>query len=131
MCASVAEAAPALRPRTPARPAGGSCGQARACRTREDLINAAIAAVAAAEVSVDYIASVGRPAYMTDEDFKELQSWLVMENMKAWATKVAQANEALARVVPFQPGLAALLPFKPDANNRGTHDVIIDALRAA
>lgn len=29
----------------------------------EDLVNAAIAAVAAAEISVDYIASVGQPAY--------------------------------------------------------------------
>lgn len=95
----------------------------------EDLINAAIATVAAAEVSVDYLAAVGRPTYMSDEDFKQYQSWLVMEGMKAWATKVAQANEALARVLPYRPEIADLLPFSPDATHRGTHTRIISALR--
>ncbi len=95
----------------------------------EDLVNAAIAAAAAAEISVDYLASVGRPTYMADDDFEKLQSWLVMEGMKAWATKVAEANEALARVLPYQPTLAPLLPFSPDATHRGTHTAVISALR--
>lgn len=97
----------------------------------ESLVNAAIAAVAAAEVGVDFIASVSRPVHMTPTDFADFQSWLVTEGMKAWATKVAEANEALARVVPYKPELAPLLPFKPDASNRGTHTAIIEVLRAA
>ena len=95
----------------------------------EDLVNAAIAAVAAAEISVDYLASLSQPQHMSNEDFKEFQRWLVTEGVKAWATKVAQANEALARVVPYKPDLAALLPFTPDASHRGTHAAIISALR--
>lgn len=95
----------------------------------EDLFNLAIAAVSAAEVSVDYLASVGRPTYMSDEDFATLQSWVVMEGMKNWATKVSEANEALARVAPYLPGLVAMIPFSPDDSHRGTHEPIIAALR--
>lgn len=97
----------------------------------EDVVNAAIAAVAAAEISVDFIADVSRPEHMSLDDFAQFQSWLVTEGVKAWATKVAQANEALARVLPYEPALAPLLPFRPDASNRGTHTAIIDALRRA
>lgn len=96
----------------------------------EDLFNAAIAAVSSAEASVDYLASVGRPTYMSDEGFAELQKWIVMEGMKSWATKQAQANAALARVLPYQPDLADLMPFRPDAGNRGTHIAVIECLRA-
>jgi hypothetical protein len=94
-------------------------------------INAAIAAVAAAEISVDYIASVARPEHMTDDDYKHFSSWLVTEGMKSWATKVAQANEALARVLPYVPALADLPPFQPDSRHRGGHAEIIAKLRAA
>jgi hypothetical protein len=98
---------------------------------REDLINAAISAVAAAEVSVDYLASAGRPSHMTDEDYRKFQSWLVTEGMKTWATKVAQANEALSRVLPYRPALTALMPYQPDASHRGTHEPIIEILGRA
>jgi hypothetical protein len=97
---------------------------------QDDLVNSAIAAVAAAEASIDFIATVTRPVHMTAEDFGEFERWLVAEGMKTWATKVAQANQALARVLPYKPGLEPLLPFKPDAGNRGTHEAIIAVLRA-
>jgi hypothetical protein len=96
----------------------------------EDLFNAAIAAVSAAEISVDYLASVGHPTHMSDEDYAKLQSWVAMEGMKNWATKVSQANDALAHVLPHQADLAAMLPFSPDDSHRGTHEPIIAALRA-
>ena len=96
----------------------------------EDIINEAIAAVTAAEVSVDYLASAGRPQYMRDEDFAAFQSWLVLDGMKSWATNVKDANRALARVVPYQPALAPLLPFQPDAAHRGTDQAILSVLRA-
>lgn len=96
----------------------------------DDLINQAIGAMAAAEASIDYIAAVHRPIYMNDADFAQFQSWLVTENMKRWATNVAEANIALARVSPYRPGIAKQLPFKPDAANRGTHETLIAMLRA-
>jgi hypothetical protein len=96
----------------------------------ENLLNAAIEAVAAAEISVDFLASAGRSSHMTDQDFAEFQSWLVIDGMKAWATKVARANEALARVLPYKPELERLLPFQPDASHRGAHMAIITVLRA-
>ena len=66
---------------------------------------------------------------MNDHDFNTFQSWLVTEGMKSWATKVAEANEALARVVPYRPQIAALLPFNPDSSHRGTHAPIIAVLK--
>lgn len=97
----------------------------------EDLVNAAIAAVKVAEVNIDWLASVGQPNVMTDEDYREFQRWLVTEGLKGWATKVTQANEALARVVPYIPGLETLMPFTPDASHRGTDAEIVAMLRAA
>jgi len=95
----------------------------------EDLFNQAIAAVAAAEISVDYIASVGRPQHISDSDLEQLQSYMVMEGMKNWATKVSQANDALARVLPYLPQVAVVLPFSPDSAHRGTHLPVIELLR--
>jgi hypothetical protein len=70
-------------------------------------VNAAIAAVAAAEISVDYLASIGRPIHMnmSNDDYVQVPRWLVTKGVKAWATKVAQTNEALSRVVPYIPQL--------------------------
>jgi len=95
----------------------------------EDLFNQAIAAVAAAEISVDYISSVGRPEHISDFDLEQLQSYMVMEGMKNWATKVSQANDALARVLPYLPQVASVLPFSPDSAHRGTHLPVIGMLR--
>lgn len=97
----------------------------------EDLVNAAIAAVGAAEVSVDFLASVGPSPHMTGADYASFQSWLVTEGMKRWATNVADANVALARVLPYRPALRDLLPYSPDSQHRDTDKPIIAALRAA
>ncbi len=96
----------------------------------EDLVNTAIAAVTVAEVSVDYQATVHPPQYMHPDDFESYQRWLVTEGMKAWATNVAEANRALARVAPYRPEIEALLPFTPDSQHRGTDKAIVAALRA-
>jgi hypothetical protein len=96
----------------------------------EDLFNQAIAAVAAAEMSVDYMASVGRPEHASDADVEHLRSWMVIEGIKHWAITCRQANDALARVLPYAPDLAAVLPFSPDSQNRGTHLRVIEMLRA-
>lgn len=95
----------------------------------EELFDSAMAAVSAAEVSVDFLAQAGQPQHMTDEDYATFQSWLVTENLKNWANKVREANEALARVLPYQPDIAAVLPFSPGADTRGTHTEVIRLLR--
>ena len=95
----------------------------------DDLFKDAIAAVAAAEFSVDYIASVGRPEHITDADLASLQSWMVLEGNKNWANKLREANDALAKVVPYAPHVADLLPFSPDSQHRGTHLPMIATLR--
>jgi hypothetical protein len=82
-------------------------------------------------MSIDFIADVSRPEHMSSDDFKAFQSWLVTEGMKTWATNTAQANEALARALPYVPGLAVLMPFKPDASHRGTHEPIVEVLKRA
>jgi hypothetical protein len=97
----------------------------------ENLFNEAIAATAAAEASIDYIAAAGKPTYMTDVDFQEFNRWLVTEGMKTWATNSVRANEALARVVPYLPELNAHLPFEPDSGHRGTNEAIVSLLRQA
>jgi hypothetical protein len=51
--------------------------------------------------------------------------------MKRWATNVADANVALARVAPHHPALGELLPYSPDSQHRGTHEPIIAVLRTA
>jgi hypothetical protein len=82
----------------------------------EDLMNAAIASAAAAEVSVDFLASAGPSPHMTDDDYERFQSRLVTEGMKRWATSVADATSRLLAWCPIarrlassclQPGLAA------------------------
>ncbi len=98
---------------------------------REDLTNDAIARLAVAGMSVDYISDVGRPENQSDEDYAELKRWLVMESMKSWATKVAEANEAVARVVPYRPELAELLPIAFDITHREDHRKVIAMLRTS
>lgn len=91
----------------------------------EDLFNEAIAAVAVAEASIDYLAGAGRPKHLTDDEYTDLQKWMVTEGMKNWTLKVAAANEALARVLPYLPELAATLPLHLDADHRSGTDVIV------
>ena len=90
----------------------------------EDLFNRAIAAVAAADASVDFMAGVGRPKHLSDDEYDALQKWMVTEGLKNWTTKVAVANEALAQVLPYQPDIARWLPFHTDSGVRPAQDVI-------
>lgn len=95
----------------------------------EDLFNQAIAAVMAADASVAYTTGVGRPMHLSDDEYVDVLKWMATEAIKNWVTKVTLANEALARVVPYQPELEAQLPFKPDADNRTQKDEVIRLLR--
>ncbi len=95
----------------------------------EDLINQAIAAVTAAEESVDWTTSIGKPALMSDDDHARFQAWLITEGLKNWNTRVTDARLALARVMPYVPEVEDLLPFAPDGTHRGTHRKIVELLR--
>jgi hypothetical protein len=90
----------------------------------EDLFNQAIAAVAAAEASVNYLSGTGRPQHLDDREYEELQKWMVTEGLKNWTIKCAAAGEALARVLPYHDELASLLPFQPDTDNRTAAETI-------
>ena len=67
--------------------------------------------------------------HLSDDEFAALQKWLVTEGLKNWATRISEANAALARVLPFQPALADLMPYSPDAKNREAADRVIAVLR--
>lgn len=95
----------------------------------EDLFNQAIAAVAAAEASVDFTSNVGQPAHMSDADYASFQSWLVTEGVKNWSIKLSEANLALARVAPYRPEIEQRMPFSPGAERRGTHREFIKILQ--
>jgi hypothetical protein len=95
----------------------------------EDLFNQAIAAVAAADVSVDYQSGVGRPPHLTDTDYAELQSWFVTEGLKNWSQRQDQANVAIARVLPYKADLKRFLPFQVDVDHREQAADAIAALK--
>jgi hypothetical protein len=103
--------------------------RARRLGYREDLFNEAMEAVSVAEISVDFRAWVERPALMSEEDYAHVVSWHNMEGVKNATTRVIEANVALARVLPHQPELSALLPFDPHTGNRGRHLAIIEMLK--
>jgi hypothetical protein len=103
--------------------------RARRRNYKEDMFNQAIAAVMAADASVDYTTGVGRPMHLGDDEYLDVLKWMNTEAIKNWVTKVTQANEALARVVAYEPELERLLPFKPDAGNRTQKDEVIRLLR--
>jgi len=95
----------------------------------EDLFNQAIAAVAAAESSVNYTAGAGRPLHLTDAEYSDLQKWMVSEGLKNWVGKCADANEAVARVVPYHPELASALPLHLDVDRLGRAVELIAELK--
>lgn len=95
----------------------------------EDLFNQAIAAVSAADASVEYTSSFGKPDGMSDADYAQLRSWLVSEGIKNWSTKLGEANLALARVVPYRPEVESRMPFSADTTHRGAHRELIRLLR--
>lgn len=76
---------------------------------------------------VDYLAGAGRPMHLSDDEFVALQKWLVTEGLENWATRISEANEALARVLPFHPALADFMPYSPGAKNREAADRLIAA----
>jgi hypothetical protein len=90
----------------------------------EDLFNQAIAAVAAAEASIDYTSSVARPANLSDQAWDELRAWFGTEALKGWWTKQQQANEAIASVRPYSAAMAEFLPLRLDHGHRVATEVI-------
>ncbi len=71
----------------------------------EDLFTAAIAAVAAAVASRDYISSVAPWPDLSREEYVAFLNQIRREATANHLQKVAAAREALARVAPYRPDL--------------------------
>jgi hypothetical protein len=71
----------------------------------EDLFNEAITAVAVADASRHYIPQVARPAHMTDEAYTDLLGWIARTTIENHTQRCAEAREAIARVVQYEPSI--------------------------
>lgn len=90
----------------------------------DDLFNDAIAAVFAAEASVEYSSNVGRPDRLSDKNWQELQDWFTTEGVKNWWSRQLEANIAVARVRAYQPEVADHLPVRVDMTHRDVTPLI-------
>ncbi len=95
----------------------------------EDLFNAAIAAVAVADASKHYSPGVSRPEHLSDKDYRELRSGLGRNAVEAHFRRAAEAREAVARVVQYEPKVrdyyqdASTIEDKPDE----IRDLLVEA----
>lgn len=71
----------------------------------DDLFALAVAAVAAAEASANYVSSVSSWQGATDEEYQAFLKDMRREASLRHINKMAEAREALARVLPYQPTL--------------------------
>ena len=78
----------------------------------EDLFNNAIAAVAVADASQHYLAGVGRPAGLSETDYRDLQASLIRSGHDNHAKRAGEAREALSRIVQYEPRVR---PFYQDS----------------
>jgi hypothetical protein len=69
----------------------------------EDLFNQAIAAVAVAEASQNYVRHIGQPEQLSEHDHQEMVREITKAAVENAARKAAEAREALARVLEFEP----------------------------
>lgn len=90
----------------------------------EDLFNQAIAAVAQAEASQNYIAGLAPWKGATVEEHEQFLSQLGREASLNHVRKAAEAREAIARVLPYQPGLSAFYQDDPHAVYRRAPEII-------
>jgi len=74
----------------------------------EDIFNHAISAVAVADASRHFLAQVARPKHMTEEAYGELLAWIARTTIENHLQRCADAREALARVLPFEPEIRSL-----------------------
>jgi len=91
----------------------------------EDLYNKAISAVMAARNSVDYVATIGPPEHsVSDDAWRELGDWFILQGLKNWWTNLHAAHDALAQVQPYQPAIAGLLPVTIDQGHKDVEGII-------
>ena len=71
----------------------------------EDAYQAAIAAVAVAEASRNFLRYQSRPARFSDEEYRDLVEERDQKDNDAHIAKVAEAQLAIARLVPYEPSV--------------------------
>ena len=69
----------------------------------EALFDAAIAATAVADASQHYLSGVGRPESMSEREYRVMMSDLVRNGVENHVRRAAEAREAIARVVQYEP----------------------------
>lgn len=71
----------------------------------EDLFNEAIAATAVADASQYYLAGIGRPSGLPEDDYRQVVTELIRIGIANHAKRVGDAREAIARVTQYEPRL--------------------------
>jgi hypothetical protein len=91
----------------------------------EDLFNNAIAAVAVADASIDYIRGIARPAEMPEDDHRDLLVNMARAAVENNIKRTTEAREALARLLPYAPWVQ---PYYEDPATL-THDRLQEVIR--
>jgi len=81
-------------------------------RLVEDQFNAAILAVAVADASKYYLSGTARPPHMQDAQYGQMLANMNQAAIESHAKRLAEAREAIARLVQYEPQLA---PYYRDA----------------
>jgi len=71
----------------------------------EALFDAAIATTAVADASQHYLSGIGRPVGMAESDYQAMMSDIVRTGVENHVKRAAEAREAIARVVQYEPRL--------------------------
>lgn len=102
-------------------------------RTRiEDILHDAIAAVAVAAASADYIGQVGIWRGATPHEHQAFTARMGLEANERYIKAVAEARSAIARASAYEPSLRRFYADTGGAEfNNELADEIIDALRQA
>jgi hypothetical protein len=102
-------------------------------RTRtEDIYHDAIAAVAVAAASKNFITQVGRWQGATDDEYDAFTSRLGQEGNERYIKAVADARSAIARASAYEPGLRQFYAERNGSEFDDTFaDEIIGAIRQA
>lgn len=98
--------------------------RSRRRRYVEDLFNQAIAAVAAAEPSQNYIGGVAPWKGATTEEHEQFLGQLGREASLNHVRKAAEARESIARVVPYRPDLDGFYKEDPHAVYKRAPEII-------
>jgi hypothetical protein len=70
----------------------------------EDLFDEAIAAVAVADASKNYLRRVAKPAELSESDYRSLLSNIARTAVEVHIQRAAEARETIAKVVQYEQG---------------------------